>query len=195
LSDKAFVDFFEPMGTLYTVFNVPEENINETEAWIAEYTSLINPALKYTSRETLKAEFENLQTTYLTMGGAMAFILALVGILNFINTVVTSIISRRRELAMLQSVGMTGKQVRGTLFVEGICYTLLTVFFTLTAGVGLSLLIVRVIAGQTWFYKEYLTVIPSVISIIPLFLICAIVPLICYNRLVKESLVERLRVE
>jgi putative ABC transport system permease protein len=129
------------------------------------------------------------------MGGAMAFILALVGVLNFINTIVASVISRRRELAMLQSVGMTGKQMRGTLFLEGMCYTAMTMIFTLTAGVGVSLLIVRVIAGQTWFFREYLTVMPSVYCVIPLFLICAVVPLICYRWLIRESLVERLRVE
>jgi putative ABC transport system permease protein len=195
LPDNAFIDFFKPEGALYSVFNVLEGRLAETEAWLSEYTTRINPSLGYVSRETLKAEFEGLQTTYLTMGGAMALILALVGVLNFINTVVASVITRRRELAMLQSVGMTGKQLRGTLFFEGLFYTVMTLLFTFTAGVGISLLIVRVMAGQTWFFKEYLTVMPSVYSIIPLFLICAVVPLICYKWLIRESLVERLRVE
>ena len=41
-------------------------------------------------------------------------IIGLVGVLNFINAVLTGILARKRELAMLQSVGMTGKQMNGT---------------------------------------------------------------------------------
>jgi putative ABC transport system permease protein len=176
-------------------FNVAESRLSEIETWLAEYTSRIDPALSYISRGTLKAEFEGLQMTYLIMGSAMAFILALVGVLNFINTAVASVIARRRELAMLQSVGMTGRQIRGTLFSEGLCYTILTMLFTLTAGVGISLLIVRIIAGQVWFFREYLTIMPSLYCVIPLFLICTVVPFVCYKRLTRESVIERLRVE
>jgi len=154
-----------------------------------------NPNLSYISRETLKAEFAGLRTTYLALGGAMSFILALIGILNFINAVVASIIARSRELAMLQSVGMTGKQLHCTLFYEGVCYTALTAVFTLTAGLGIGRLIVQGIAGQVWFFRQNFTAMPSIYCAIPLFVICALVPLVCYKRLTRESLVERLRVE
>jgi len=195
LADNVFADFFAPPAAMQVNFNVDDERLPEIESWLAEYTATINPFLGYISRNTLKAEFESLQTTYLTMGGAMAFILALIGVLNFINTVVASIIARRREFAMLQSVGMTGKQLRETLFYEGMCYAIMTFLFTFTAGVGVSRLIVRVMAGQTWFFKEYLTIMPSVYCVVPLLVICAVVPLICYRWMARESLVERLRVE
>jgi putative ABC transport system permease protein len=96
---------------------------------------------------------------------------------------------------MLQSVGMTGKQLRQTLFFEGAFYTALTAIFTLTAGLGIGLLIVRVIAGQTWFFNPCFTVLPSVVSFAPLLVICVIAPLVCYAKLTRNSLVERLRVE
>ena len=50
---------------------------------------------------------------------------ALIGILNFINSITTSILSRYREIAMLQSVGMTGWQVKQILIYEGIGYSIL----------------------------------------------------------------------
>jgi len=96
---------------------------------------------------------------------------------------------------MLQSVGMTGKQLRLTLFFEGALYTALTVFFTLTVGLGICSLIVQVIAGQVWFFRRSFTVLPSLYCVIPLFVICAAVPLVCHKWMEKESLVERLRVE
>ncbi|MCL2109083.1 MAG: FtsX-like permease family protein [Oscillospiraceae bacterium] len=197
MSDVAFLDFFEApdMGAMQMNFNVPEDRIAEIETWLEEYTTRTNPDLSYTSRATYIAQFEGMQSMYIIMGGAMAFILALIGTLNFVNAVIASIISRRRELAMLQSVGMTGKQLRKTLFFEGFCYTILTASFTFTAGLGITWLIVKIIAGQTWMFSQNFTLIPSVICLAPLVVICATVPIVCYGWLTRNSLVERLRVE
>jgi putative ABC transport system permease protein len=195
LADNVFLDFFGEVQPMQTNINVGAENVEAFESWLNGYAANQNPDLSFISRNTLKAEFEDMQTTYMILGGAMSFILALIGVMNFINAVVASIITRRRELAMLQSVGMTGKQIIGTLLFEGVCYTSLTALFTLTAGFGLIWLIVKVMAGQAWFFKQNLTVMPSVFSLVPLFLICAVVPLVCYVKLNRDSLVERLRVE
>jgi len=158
LADNVFADFFAPESAMQVNFNVAEEKLSEIETWIAEYTTLNAPELDYISRDTLKADFAGLQTIYLIMGGSMSFIFALIGFLNFANAIAASIVARRREFAMLQSVGMTGRQLMRTLFFEGVFHTALTAVFTLTAGVGLSWLIVKVTAGQVWFFKQYLTV-------------------------------------
>ncbi len=51
----------------------------------------------------------------MVVGGILSFILGLIGILNFINTMITSIQARKNELAVLQAVGMTGRQLRQML--------------------------------------------------------------------------------
>ena len=117
------------------------------------------------------------------------------GFLNFVNTITALIIIRRREFAMLESVGMTGTQLCKMLYFEGLSYMVLTLVFTLTAGVGLGYLIVLVMAVQTWFFVAYFTVVPAIYCAVPLFAICASVPLICYKMLMQSSLVERLRTE
>ncbi|MCL2077830.1 MAG: ABC transporter permease [Oscillospiraceae bacterium] len=195
MAENIFIEFFGEQSAMQVNFNVEDERIQEIETWLIEYTQNINPELAYASRATYTEEFESMQSTYIIMGGAMAFILALIGILNFTNSTIASIISRRRELAMLQSVGMTGKQLRQTLFFEGFCYTVLTVIFTFTAGLGITWLIVKVIAGQAWFFKQSFTIMPSVFCLAPLVAICAAAPIVCYGWLTRNSLVERLRVE
>ena len=195
LAADVFLDFFGEVQPMLTNIYVPPADIDYFESWIAGYTANQNPGLSYISRDTLKSEFDGLRTTYLALGGAMSLILAIIGILNFINMSVASVIARRRELAMLQSVGLTGRQLRQTLFLEGAFYTALTAFFTLTAGFVIGRLIVQVIAGQVWFFEQSFTVLPSVISLAPLLVICAAVPIICYGWLTRDSLVERLRVE
>ena len=43
----------------------------------------------------------------LIVGGCLSFVIGLIGVLNFFNAILTSIHARRREFAMLQSIGMT----------------------------------------------------------------------------------------
>ncbi|MDR1321292.1 MAG: ABC transporter permease [Gracilibacteraceae bacterium] len=195
IADNAFIDFFGEQSPMQTNINVDAEDMPAFESWLADYTERRNADLSYISRNTLKDEFAGLTTMYLALGGSMSFILALIGVLNFVNTVAASVVARRREFAMLQSVGMTGRQLRQTLFFEGCCHAVPALIFTLTAGTGLGILIVRVIAGQAWFFKASFTVLPSVICAIPLFAICAAAPLVCYRYLARESLIERLRIE
>jgi putative ABC transport system permease protein len=194
IADNVFLDFFGEVLPMQTNINVDAGSISAFETWLTDYISTHNPNLGFISRNTLQSEFDGLATTYLVLGGSLSFILALVGILNFINAIAASIIARRRELAMLQSVGMTGKQLRQTLFFEGCLFAVFSLCFTLTLGAALGLLFVQIIAGQVWFFNQSFTVMPSVISAIPLVLICVIVPLVCYKRLARESLVEQLRV-
>jgi putative ABC transport system permease protein len=195
ISDEAFLNFFGATQPMQSNINVADERIAETEKLLSDYTKNIDPALGYMSRATLLAEFEGLRKTYVAIGGALSFILALIGILNFTNSQVTAIFARRRELAILQSIGLTGKQTREMLFGEGILHAVLTILFTLTVGWGIGYLIMQVIAGQVWFFNSSFTLAPSLYCILPLLLICAIVPFVCYNRLARASVVERLRVE
>lgn len=75
------------------------------------------------------------------MGNTISVIIALVGILNFINSMVTAILSRKREFAMLQSIGMTKRQLRNMLICEGLDYAVLT----LLASFLISTLMVGVV--------------------------------------------------
>jgi putative ABC transport system permease protein len=193
IADDVFLDFYGETLPLQT--NVRAGNADEFEAWIKDYTTNVNTDIVYMSRSTLKAEFGGLQRMYTALGGGLAAILALIGVLNFINAVIASIFSRRREFAILQSVGMTGGQLRQTLFLEGAAYTLLTAAFTLTVGLGFGWLIMRLIAGPVWFFKESFTALPSVICLPLLLAVCAAAPIVCYAKLNSSSVVERLRVE
>lgn len=193
MADNVYLNFYGEKQPMMTIFNVDDGHIPAAEEWIASYIAERNPSMDYRSRDYYKAEFENMRRTFMLLGGALSFILALIGILNFLNAIVTSILARRRELAMLQSVGMTGRQLKAMLQIEGISYAALTVLFTGTIGTLLGWLIVRVIAGQMWFFEWTFTLTPLMIAILPLAAICAFVPVVCYRFMRRESVVERLR--
>ncbi len=45
------------------------------------------------------------------VGGALSLVIGMIGVLNFINFMLTGILTRRREFAMFQSMGMTRRQL------------------------------------------------------------------------------------
>ena len=109
---------------LRMVCNAETSSRKDVEQWLEEYTQTVNPDMAFESKETYVKEFQNLQRVYVIAGGFLSGILALIGILNFINVTVTSILSRRQELAMMESIGMTGKQQMRMLQYEGLAYAL-----------------------------------------------------------------------
>ena len=176
-----------------TIFNVDEEHQLATENWLKNYTTNTDTALDYLSKVTLRQTFDGMINMYRLVGGALCAILALIGILNFINSMTTSILSRYGEIAMLQSVGMTGRQVKQMLLYEGIGYSILGLLGSLILSVIASLTVVRMMGAELTYFTWHFTLIPVFLCIIPLILITAIVPLVCYNKMAQKTVVERLR--
>ena len=193
LPDTEFLAQYGKINPLLTIFDVDEAYNKKTEEWIKDYCENVNPDLTYFSKATYEEEFHAVQSMFLTVGGAVSFILALIGILNFINSVVTSILARRKEFAVLQSIGMTGSQLKKMLISEGLIYAGLTILFASTAGVGIGYLLVQAIAGQIWFFTWYFTLLPIAYCIPVLILISMAIPVISYRTMCRPSIVERLR--
>lgn len=128
------------------------------------------------------------------IGFGIVAILAVIGIMNYINTSVGNIQSRRKEISIMESVGMSEHQVRKMLVWEGIFYTGGVILLTLTAGLGIAYAIyqsVNYMGAAFWF-----PMVSFFIACILLLTICIAVPLLAYKQMEKSgSLVERIRVE
>ena len=72
---------------------------------------------------------------------AFILLITLITVFNIINTMTAQIAGRKKELAMLKSVGMTPKEFKKMLIFESMFYGL----FGLLFGVPLSLVINRVV--------------------------------------------------
>ncbi len=173
-------------------FNTTDEGNAAMEAFLQNYTEQDNPQLDYESRATFAGEFQGLRGMFVLLGGALSFIVGLVGVLNFFNAILTGILTRRREFAVLQSIGMTGGQLKATLMWEGVFYALSAVVF----GAGLALAMVPLMGAveeRIWFFTYHLTLAPVGI-LAPIFLaLGCLIPLGVYRVVARASLVERLR--
>lgn len=193
-SDQFIKDTGTSVPMYYTFDMIDDEAAKEKmEQFIADYTENVDSALGYESRYTYSAEFESFRSMFMLMGSILSFIVGLIGILNFLNAVLTGIITRRREFAMLQSIGMTGKQLKKMLMLEGVYYTLGSVVISFILTVITSPLTANVVENMFWFFEYHFMITPLFIMI-PIFALLGILlPLVSYHFLAEKSIVERLR--
>lgn len=175
--------------------NFTEAGEAKAEAWVKTYCEEKHPELSYVSKSTIQGEFDNLTQMTMVVGGILSFILGLIGILNFINTMITSIQARKNELAVLQAVGMTGRQLRQMLTGEGLCYVLLTAGMTLTVGNLLVYAIVKAYTAQMWMFTYHFVIWPILAAVPAMLLIGLVISAACCSILRKRSIIERLRAE
>lgn len=175
------------------LFNTTDEAEPAMESFLADYTESAQPLYDYESRATYEAEFEGFKGMFATLGGALSLIIGLVGVLNFINAILTGILMRKRELAVLQSVGMTGRQLKTMLVYEGLYDTVLALLVSLSLTVCLGPLVGSAVGNIFWFFTYHLTVTP-ILVILPIFLLLGVlVPLVVYRSVARCTIVERLR--
>ena len=195
LNDETFVADTGTDSVMYYAFDTTDDANAAMEEFLTDYTENVNPALDYESKATYAGEFESMRTMFLLLGGALSFIVGLVGILNFFNAVLTGIIARRREMAVLQSIGMTGKQLRTMLVWEGLLYALGAAVLALALTVALGPVAFRAVEGLFWFFTYRLTLTPFLL-VIPLFaLLGAGIPVLTVRLAARHTIVERLREE
>jgi len=94
---------------------------------------------------------------------------------------------------VLQSVGMTGKQLKSMLVYEGLYYTILALLVSLVMTVCLGPLLGDAVSGVFWFFSYRFTIVP-IVMILPVFVALGVlVPLWTYRSVAKRTIVERLR--
>lgn len=168
-----------------------EESIN---AFLKNYTQNQEPLMHYESRSMMQDEYAGLKNLFLLVGGALSGVIGLIGILNFVNCTLTGIVTRRKEFAMMEAIGMTSRQLTGMLIMEGLYYVLLTIIFSLLFGSLLSLTGVRALAGGIWFLN-YQFVAAPMLMIFPFLVVLGIlVPVLAFRVHQKDSVVERLHI-
>ncbi len=195
LPSEVFLEHVETKAPMLLALDVEDSHLENMEYFLEEYGSTIDKNMQYASRATYAEEYENTQRTYKIVGTVISVLLALIGIANFANTSITSIMSRKRELAMLESIGMTVKQQRSMLVLEGMIYMALAVGFTWTAGVLLGNIGLQLMLGGSDYFVIHFTIIPSLVCMPILFLHAILIPIGSQRYVNHESVVERLRRE
>ena len=183
-------------SVMYYAFDMAGDAAGDAmEAFLKDYTENQNPQFDYESKATYAAEFESFRNMFALLGGALSFIVGLVGVLNFFNAILTGITARRRELAVLQSIGMTTRQLKAMLALEGLLYTV---------GAALLALVLLAVTGPIlgpgverlfWFFTYRFSLWP-VAAVLPVFAaLGAGIPILSCRAARRYSVMDRLRQE
>ena len=179
---------------LFWLFDTPDAAAEDAaESYLAELTANDVSPLMYESKTTLRAEFKSYQNMFLLLGGLLCAIIGLVGVLNFFNAIMTGILSRKREFAVLQAVGMTNRQLRAMLIYEGLFYALSSAAAALVLSFVLNPLVGDLLEHMFWFFSARFTIAPVLLAI-PIFALLGwLIPNVMYNHTARCSIVEQLR--
>ena len=195
LNDQTFIQDSGTSDVMYYAFDTADEANDAMEEFLRDYTENVNPQFDYESKALYAAEFEGMRSMFQLCGGALSFIVGLVGVLNFFNAILTGIIARKREFAVLQSIGMTGKQLKTMLVCEGLFYALGAAVISLVLTLVLGPVAFTAVGSLFWFFTYRLTLSPFLI-VVPVFALLGIlVPLAVYRAIARSTIVERLRQE
>lgn len=197
--DGLFVSkaFMEQLNPDPIVTNILLDVEQEKEPQISRQLAALNRTLtddsyQFNSRAERAESFSSDMSSMNVLGSGISLLLLLIGVLNFINVMITGVYARRQELAVLESIGMTKKQISGMLAWEGFYYALFTSGCILTLGNGVMYLISKAVT-KIADYAVFTYPVGLVAALIAvLFAVCLIVPALVFRATAKESVTERL---
>lgn len=174
-------------------YKVEKEKQEAFESMLKDYTENTNKFMGYASKNSLKQEFDGMIKVIAVIGISLATVIAFIGILNFVNAMITDIISRKREFAVLQSIGMTGNQLVRMLILEGVRYVAAAGVISFIVGSLLARIILGALNNVIMFFEYQFQIMPFIMMLPVLLIVAVIVPVAAWHRLQKKSIVERLR--
>lgn len=147
---------------------------------------------------TWKNEYDTWENAIqMTRGACYAFIiiLAAISIMNLINTMINSVHVRKKELGMMQAIGMSDRQLMKMLQLEGIFYTVGTLIISIGVGslAGYPLFLYAKHTGMFDISTYHYPVTAAIIIILTLFVIQMLLAIFIAKSVRKDSLIERIR--
>ena len=195
MSEEHFKELYENPSLYCVLFDTEKEQQQDMETYLSEYTTQKNMDIRYQSADKLGASVQTMKNTVLLIGGLIGGIFALVGIINLMNLIMTSIVTRRHEFASMQSIGMTTKQLRRMLMTESLSYVLRAGVIGTVVAVILGVTAVKLLVenGPIWYMTFHLTILPAILLSLIYIVLALIIPMVSLRFLNRQSIVERLR--
>ena len=119
-------------------------------------------------------------------------VISLVSVTNIINTISTNINLRKREFAIIKSIGVTPQGFKKMIYMESILYGILSLLYGIPIGICMNVLMNKILEGvitvQTLIpYKAIL------ICVVAIFIITFIASYIPLKKISKENIIDNIR--
>lgn len=177
----------------YSVINIISDNTSSIDNLTKDFDKYEN--VNYTN---LTEEFKQTNNLILVIKILMyGFIglITLIGVTSVFNTISTSMALRKREFAVLRSIGLTKRGFNKILFFESLFFGFKSLVFAIPVGIGVTVLIHLALSDMMSISSVIIPWKAIIISIISVFIIVLITMMYSTNKIKKHNIIEQIREE
>ncbi len=200
MTEKAFqkLNFSKKVFDLsFDIKNEQEELVNQRLLQIVQKENLksgdMDTYYLNANYTLLEAEKNRIRTGNLILG-SLTLIIFLVGIINFTNTVIADYDIRKKELAIMESIGLTKSQLWKLIFFEGFCYWIITMLGMFFIGTILVYTLGIFIKQKLLYFRFVYPWKQFLFMAIILLMIDFIFAMHLYYKSHKEPLINRIKI-
>lgn len=188
-----FEELFPGQGYRQLAVDIDHSQQSSFEAFLSQYEQGLNRGISITMRSDYQQNFENSRLNMVLILGMVGAVLLLIALLNFVNLLVAKTVSRRREFAVYQSLGMTLSQLRRLVLLEGAFSAFLLAVVLVPVTIAFAALVMPgYIENLSWVSVYTFDVTPLWIILPVVVALALLTPLICLHFLTKGTIQQRL---
>lgn len=191
--NKKLYDSISDSSTHYTQFNIISDNTNNIDKLTKELDKYSN--VNYTNiKEAMKQANNLILVVKILMYGFISLV-TLIGVTSVFNTISTSMALRKREFAVLRSVGLTNRGFNKILFFESLFFGMKSLIFAIPVSIGITVLIHYTLADMVSISTIIIPWKYIIISIVSVFVIVLLTMMYSTSKIKKHNIIEQIREE
>ncbi len=195
LVSQAGMDRINPDADIRNIYiNAEEGQLMTLDQAIQEILAVAPDNVNYYSAAQAQADYAHNQWTVALVGNGVCILMVLMGLMNYVNVMAASVQTRRRELAMMESLGMTHRQLRAMVMWEGSIYAVLSSVLFL-AGCGILWAAFSDTHIDTGVLAFSFVWPPRLVAglVLALLVLCPCISALAYRISSREPVIQRLR--
>lgn len=191
--NKKLYDSISDSSTHYTQFNIISDNTNNIDKLTKDLDKYSN--VNYTNiKEAMKQANNLILAVKILMYGFISLV-TLIGVTSVFNTISTSMALRKREFAVLRSIGLTNRGFNKILFFESLFFGMKSLIFAIPVSIGITVLIHYALADMMSISTIIIPWKYIIISIVSVFVIVLLTMMYSTSKIKKHNIIEQIREE
>lgn len=191
--NKKLYDSISDSSTNFTQFNIISDNTNNIDKLTNDLDKYSN--VNYTNiKEAMKQANNLILVVKILMYGFISLV-TLIGVTSVFNTISTSMALRKREFAVLRSIGLTNRGFNKILFFESLFFGMKSLIFAIPVSIGITVLIHYALADMVSISTIIIPWKYIIISIVSVFVIVLLTMMYSTSKIKKHNIIEQIREE
>lgn len=177
---------------LYNNFDVSTDKSEQVRKEIKKLAEESNFSV-YDKVEEAKQNQQTMDVMKIFVYGFVV-VISLVSVTNIINTISTNINLRKREFAVIKSIGVTPSGFNKIIYLESFLYGILSLLYGVPIGIALNVLMCKIVGNMISFdvMIPYKSIFISVVGIFVITFIASYIPM---KKINKENIMDNIRQE